>query len=813
MKLSLKWLGTYTNVTPFLKDPQKLSDLLTNGGLEVEGISDQSKDFNHVVIGKILEKNKHPNADNLTLCLVDVGDGTSRRIVCGAKNHNAGDKVVVALPGAILPGNFEIKLSKIRGEESQGMLCSDKELGLSSESQGIKILPDDATIGMPFAKYFKLDDVILDVKVTPNRSDCLSHFGLAREIAGLTGDRFEFPLSPFTEGRESTRKLIKLNVEDSERCLRYAGRVVLNVRVGPSPLWLKQRLEAIGLRSINNVVDITNFVMMEVGQPLHAFDTSKINSAQIIVRKAKEGEKLLTLMDQELILDGSELVIADQKKPIALAGVMGGKETGVNEHTRDIFVESAYFIPSAVRRASRRHGLESDSSYRFSRGVDPDAINLALNRACQLLAENSGGTVCTDSYDIYPRPVAKPRMELDLSFISSRLGMTIDGIEAKRLLERVGCDVSGSGQKLMVNPPAYRADLRIPEDLGEEMLRLKGFSSIPETLPQTLVAPTRDDLNFTLENRLGQTLRDLGIDQAVNLSFINSTFQEEFLGSDFKKQIVTLENPINLELNVMRASLLPSLAKNASYNSRHGQVQGSLFEIAPVFEVKETKDLKNETRPFYEETHLGLIQFGNAPENWLKIPSPQTFFRLKGVIEEFLRAWQYKSIRFEKFETTPSYLHPGQSAEIFVEGKSIGVIGVMHPGLQEKLELKIPVVLSELNLKTLFIGQPRMARAKPLPKFPSIDRDVAFLAPLEVSSGAIKEALTKAAGQLLVSCFPFDVFDGGSSGTSRLPPNKKSIAFRLTYQDQNRTLSDEEINATHSKAIEAVSTKLNLSTR
>jgi phenylalanyl-tRNA synthetase beta chain len=814
MKLSLKWLGTYTNVTAFLKDPQKLSDLLTNGGLEVEGISDQAKDFNNVVVGKILEKNKHPNADNLTLCLVDVGDaaGTALhpplKIVCGAKNHNAGDKVVVSLPGAILPGNFEIKLSKIRGEESQGMLCSDKELGLSGESQGIKILPADAVVGTPFAKYFKLDDVILDVKVTPNRSDCLSHFGLAREIAGLTGDKFEFPLSPFTEGRESTRKLMKLNVEDSERCLRYAGRVVLNVRVGPSPLWLKQRLESIGLRSINNVVDITNFVMMELGQPLHAFDTAKIDGSQIIVRKAKAGEKLITLMDQELTLDGTELIIADSKKPIALAGVMGGKETGVNEHTRDIFVESAYFIPSAVRRASRRHGLESDSSYRFSRGVDPDAINLALNRACQLLAENSGGTVCTDSYDIYPRPVAKPRMELDLGFISARLGMNIDGIEAKRLLERVGCDVSGSGQKLMVNPPAYRQDLRIPEDLGEEMLRLKGFSSIPETLPQTLVGPSRDDLNFTLENRLAQTLRDLGVDQAVNLSFINSTFQEEFLGADLKGLPVQLENPINLDLNVMRASLLPSLAKNAVHNFRHGLTQGSLFEIAPVFENKETKDLKNETRPFYEELHLGLIQFGEVPTNWLKIPSPQSFFRVKGVIEGFLKAWQYKSIKFEKFDANPSFLHPGQSAQVFVEGKPVGSVGVLHPGLQEKLELKTTVVLAELNLKTLFVGQPRMVRAKPLPKFPSIERDVAFLAPVEVSSGAIKEALAKAAGPLLVSCFPFDVFK-----SDKLASDKKSIAFRLIYQDQNRTLSDEEINAAHSKAIESVSQKLNLSTR
>jgi len=822
MKLSLKWLANYTNVTPYLKDPQKLADILTNGGLEVEDVVNQAKDFNHVVIGKILEKNKHPNADQLTLCLVDVGEGGPggatgtvlrghRKIVCGAKNHNAGDKVVVSLPGAILPGQdgtgrFEIKLSKIRGEESQGMLCSDKELGLSSESQGIKILPADAKVGMPFAQYFKMDDVILDIKVTPNRSDCLSHFGLAREIAGLTGEKYEFPLKPFTEGRESTKKIMKLNVEDQERCLRYAGRVVLNVRVGPSPAWLKRDLESIGLRSINNVVDITNFVMMEIGQPLHAFDIAKVEGSQIIVRKAKPGEKLTTLMDQELTFDGTELVIADSKKPVALAGVMGGKQTGVNEQTRDIFVESAYFIPSAVRRASRRHGLESDSSYRFSRGVDPDAINLALNRACQLLAEYSGGSICADSYDIYPRPVAKPRVELDLAFISARLGMNIDGIEAKRLLERVGCDVSGSGQRLMVNPPPYRADLRIPEDLGEEMLRLKGFGSVPETLPQTVAAPANDDLVYTLENRLGQTLRDLGLDQAINLSFVNSIFLEEFLGAS--SPVVELSNPINLELNVMRPSLLPSLAKNAAHNFRHGQVRGGLFEIAPVFAVHETKDLKNETRPFYEELHLGIIQWGSESENWLKPNSAEPFFKLKGVIEGMLKTWQYKTFKFEKLEVVPSFLHPGKSAQVFVEGKPVGFVGVLHPALNDKLEIKGAVVVAKLNLKALFTGQPKMVKAKPLPKFPTVERDVAFLSPSEVDAGAIREALAKAAGPILITCYPFDIYRG-----DELPQDKKSIAFRLIYQDQNRTLSDEEVNAAHQKVIDQVSQKLNLTTR
>jgi phenylalanyl-tRNA synthetase beta chain len=818
MKLSLKWLGRYIEVGTYLKDPQRLAALLTNGGLEVEGIANQAKDFDFVVIGKILEKNKHPNADNLTLCLVDVGDGNPRKIVCGAKNHNQGDKVVVSLPGAILPGNFVIKLSKIRGEESQGMLCSRKELGLTGESDGILILPPDATVGISFAKYFKLDDVILDIKVTPNRSDCLSHFGFAREIAGLTGEKYDFPLSPFIEGRESTRKLVKLNVEDTELCPRYAGRVILNVRVGPSPEWLKSSLESIGLRSINNIVDITNFVMMEVGQPLHAFDISKIEGSQINVRKAKAGEKFKTLLDQELVLDGTELVIADQKKPVALAGVMGGKDSGVGEYTRDIFIESAFFLPSAVRRASRRHGIESDSSYRYSRGVDPDAVNLALNRACQLMAELSGGTICADSYDIYPRPVAKPRVELDLNFISARLGMNLESADVKRLLEKVGCDVAGSGSKLMVNPPPYRADLKIPEDLGEEILRLKGFSNIPETLPQTTAAPTRSALTFTLENRLCHTLRSFSMDQAINLSFLSGTYQTSFLGAvrgtaqeigfDLTLPFVEIENPINLDLNVMRLSLIPSLCKNVAHNVSHGILNGRIFEMAPVFGVKETKDIRDETRPFQEELHLGIVQWGEPLENWGKYKNAPGFYRLKGTLEGFFRSWQYKSVKFETMESPLSFLHPGQTAKILVEGKPCGYLGVLHPSLIESLDIKQETVVCELSLKNLFASQPKTIRAKPLPKYPAIQRDVAFLVPLELHAGVIREGLLKAADKILVSCFAFDVFKDG-----KLPPDKKSIGFRLTYQDPEKTLSDEIVNAAHGKAIAEVSQKLHLSVR
>ncbi len=818
MKISLKWLGMYgVDVREYMVHPLKLSELLTNAGLEVEAIVDQGQVFQSVITGQILEKNKHPNADALTLCLVSTGE-SQHRIVCGAKNHNAGDKVVVALPGAVLPGDFAIKVSKIRGEESQGMLCSEKELGLSAESEGIMILPSETTVGIPFAKWAKKDDVILDIKVTPNRADCLSHFGLAREIAGITGKTYEFPIVPFSEGRDSTRKLIKITVEEGELCPRYAGRVIRNVKITASPEWIKNSLESVGLRSINNVVDITNFIMMSIGQPLHAFDLAQLDGAQINVRKSYQGEKFVTLDKQELTLEGTELVICDAKKPVALAGVMGGLQSGVTENTKDLFVESAYFLPSTVRRSSRRHGLESESSYRFSRGVDPDAINLALNKACQLIAELTGGTVCTDSYDIYPRPVVRPRIELDLKFISARLGMVIEGVEAKRLLEKIGCDISGSGARILVNPPAYRSDLKLAEDLGEEILRLKGFSFIPETLPKLSAEPTADDLFFGLEFLMAETLRSFGFNHAVNLNFTDREFEDGFLtamrgnykelGIDLDSKSVELQNPLNIRLAVMRRSLIPSLVNNVNHNFRHGVAAGTLFEIAPVFSVKESKDIKEQSRPFTEMTNLAMVIWGESPEAWLKTNLVPPFFKIKGVVEALLREWQFKSVKFETIKENPGFLHPGQSARIVVEGKPIGYLGVLHPGIANKFEVKTPVALAEINFKILMARQPRALRSKVLPKFPTVQRDVALLAPISVSSGEIKDTLVKIAGNLLVRCDLFDLYTG-----EKLPADKKSLAFRLTYQDSERTLSDDEVNALHQNAVAAVSQKLGLSLR
>lgn len=818
MKISLKWLSKYVQIPDVLRKVPELCDMLTKAGLEVEGVQNAAKDFANVYVGQILEKRKHENSDRLSVCIVSTGEKT-HQIVCGAQNHNQGDKVVVSLPGAVLPGNFEIKNSKIRGVESGGMLCSEKELGLPSTIDGIMILPQTATVGEEFAKYQKLDDVILDIKVTPNRADCLSHMGLAREIGALMGRPVEFPTTPLHEGRESTRKLIKVVVEDGERTPRYCGRMVKGVKVGPSPDWMVKFLESTGLRSINNIVDITNFVMLELGQPLHAFDVSQIAGNQIVVRSSRPGEVFETLDAKKLTLDGSELVIADGEKAVALAGVMGGINSGISEKTTDVFIESAFFVPWTVRRTSRRHGLDTDSSYRFSRGVDPDGVFLAMNRASQLMAEFAGGTVCADHYDIYPRPVTRPRIELDLVFISARLGVSIESAEAKKILEKLGCDVSGSGNKLLVNPPAFRADLKLAEDLGEEIIRMMGFENIPEKVPNLTAPPTTDARDYVLENRMANSLINLGLSQAVNFNLLSQDGESKFwgenrgnsaeIGLDLKLDAIKIANPLNLELSGLRTSILFNLLKSASHNVRHSRKSGGLFEIAPVFFKKATTDPKGE-KPFSESQRLGIVLWSDGKkQDWMsQAASVSLFFNLKGVLESVFASWGIRNSQFEILKNPIEILHPGQSAAVIVEGKSIGFIGTLHPGKAEAFALDMPVAVCELDLGKLFQGQPRNLKVKPISKFPVVERDVAFLAPKDLAAGAISKELKKACGPLAVSVDVFDVFEGGS-----LPPDQRSLAFRIVYQDMQKTLSNDEINALHQKAVSSLSEKLKISLR
>ncbi len=499
MKISLKWINEFVDVQDYFLKPEILGDILTKGGLEVEDIQNKAKDYANVVTGLILEKDKHPNADKLSLCKVMTSAGTVHQIVCGAQNHKKDDKVVVALPGAVLPtpgvpnqsgsGGFAIKQSVIRGVDSGGMLCSLKELGLAKESDGIEILPHEAPIGVNFAEYMGLDDVTMELKVTPNRADCLSHFGLAREISALTGRPLkkkmlesEIHIKNENRSEQSTRERVQVEVKDSELCPRYCGRWIEGVKVGPSPAWLKQRLELLGMNSINNVVDVTNYVMLELGQPLHAFDGSEIRSGKVVIGKAGK-EKFITLDGSELQLTGEELMIQDDNRPMCMAGTIGGKNSGVSEQTQNIFLESAFFTPASVRKNLRSHGLNTDSGYRFSRGVDPSQTRMGLERATELLVQVAGGKAYTGVYDILSKSLDPVVVHVHLQTVSERLGYAADLNRMTDFFARLGCriEIISEAGHLKVTAPSYRFDLEHEMDFVEEYARMNGYEHIPET--------------------------------------------------------------------------------------------------------------------------------------------------------------------------------------------------------------------------------------------------------------------------------------------------------------------------------------------
>ncbi len=820
MKISLKWLNDYVDVSEFFTAPNKLADILTHKGLEVEGIEDKARDFENVVVGHILEKDKHPNADKLTLCQVTTGEGKVHQIICGAKNHQKGDNVVVALPGAILPGNFAIKLSKIRDVESQGMLCSEKELGLSSESEGIVILPSDAPIGKSFAEYKGIDDVVFELKVTPNRADCLSHFGLAREIACVLDRPLKKDFSkidPLTEIKspisdKSTKKKVSLEVIDNDMCPRYCGRFVEGVKVGPSPQWLKSRLESVGMNSINNIVDITNYVMMELGQPLHAFDSALIGGNRIIVSKAKAGEKFTTLDDSELTLVGTELMIRDEDKPVALAGVMGGLNSGIQDSTTNVFIESAYFTAESVRKSSRLHGITSESSYRFSRGVDPAMTYPAMNRCAQLICELAGGTAYGDHHDTNPEIYQEKAIRLKVSDVSGRLGYEVETASVESWMKRlVGMEKvkTLSDDAFEVIPPSYRGDISIKEDLIEEYGRLEGYEHIPEQLPTMGFAPKQHATQYTLGLLFNDLLRSEGFSEGFNYAFVDGKKHSEFIGDianlaqvgfPIKSEPVQIKNPLSEEMNVMRQQICYGLFVNALHNLRHGQDHGKIFELGFNFEKS--------AESYNQIWSAGLIQWGLPDSLWQKQFSLEyLFFEMKSNIENFLLNLSIKSWQWEACDQLP-YLHPGQSAILKVEGRVVGYLGAIHPKLAEKEKVRVPLVLGELNLDTLSKGQPRTKKTKHISKSPSVERDLAFVMPTSLEAGLVSAEIKKAAGNILKSVTIFDVFKGDP-----LQADEKSVAYRMIFQDEDRTLTDEDLKALDKKIIDAINQKFSISVR
>lgn len=812
MKISLKWLQDFVDISDYLNKPHELGDLLTRAGLEVEEITNRAKDYQHVVIGLILEKDKHPNADKLSVCKVTTGEGVVHQIVCGAQNHKANDHVIVALPGAVLPGEFAIKKARVRDIESGGMLCSFKELGLEKVSEGIAILPNDAPIGKSFAEYGGYDDVVFELKVTPNRADCLSHYGLAREIACVLGRELKPLQSKLVLSNDSTKKQIALEVKNSDLCPRYAGRYVKGVKVQASPNWLVKRLEAVGLNSINNVVDVTNYVMMELGQPLHAFDAKFIEGSKIVVSNAQVGEKFKTLDGTELTLKGTELMIRDANRPVAMAGVIGGQNSGVSEATTDLFIEAAYFLPMAVRKASRGQGVETDSAYRFSRGVDPDGTVRALDRAADLIVRLAGGTAYGDHHDCYPNPVKKNPIEIAVQTVSDRLGYAAEEAKFVDYMRRLGCQVSGGGGKYSLLPPTFRFDLEQDMDLVEEYARLHGYENIPESLPVFADNPAFHDKAFLLNMKLSQMLRSQGFSQAFNYAFVGGLAQKKFLGGletwkaagfAVSEEDIRVLNPLNEEMDTMRSGLALGLFKNLTNNFHQGNHLGRLYEIGQCF-YKDKDEYK-------ETSHLGLAAWGYATHLWNQQPTHPVVFEVKAAIEAILRnmniqayTWVTPSNRNE----IPAFMHRGQFAHLVVEGKKAGFIGTLHPVLLDDHKIRVPAAMAEIDLDQLYKGQPRPARFESLSKFPVVERDFALVMPQTLKVGEVVKEIRKQGGGILTNVEIFDVYEG-----EKMEAGKKSVALRLTFQDKNATLQDSQVVEVSQKILESLKKQFALTMR
>lgn len=794
MLISLNWLKQYVDIK---ESVEEIANALTMIGQEVEAIDIQGKDLGNVVIGQIVEFDKHPNSDRLTLLKVNVGEEAPLQIICGATNHKLNDKVVVAKIGAVLPGNFKIKKSKIRDVESFGMLCSEAELGLAKESEGIIILPEDAPIGKEYREYAGLNDVIFELEITPNRPDCLSHIGIAREVAAYYNRKVKYPVIEIAETIESVNTVIKVNIEDKDRCKRYMGRVIKNVKIKESPDWLKTRIRAMGLNPINNVVDVTNFVMFEYNQPMHAFDLDKVEG-NITIRAAKENEEITTLDGVERVLKNGELVIADDEKAIAIGGVIGGQNTQIDSDTKNIFVEVAYFTPENIRRESRDLGIFTDSAYRNERGMDIENLAVVMNRAVSLLAEVAEGEVLSEVIDKYVEKPKRAEISLNLEKLNKFIGKTLTYEEVGKILTHLDIELKPLGDgTMLLTPPSYRADLTRPADIYEEVIRMYGFDNIEAKMPVMSIESGEENTNFKISRIVREILKELGLNEVINYSFIPKFTKELF---NFGEEVIEIKNPLSEDMAVMRPTLLYSLIANVRDNINRNQTDLKLFEISKTFK----KLGEGQNGLSIEDLKIALILSGREEKNlWNQSKSDYSFYDLKGYLEfllERLNVTKYSLTRL----TNNKNFHPGASAEIKIGEDVIGVLGELHPNLVNYFGIKREkVFFAELNLTSLLKYIKIKVNYETISKYPEVLRDLAITLDKSVLVGEMVKEIKKKVN-LIEKIDIFDVYSG-----DKIDKDKKSVAMSIVLRDKNRTLTDEDIDKAMTAILELIKDKYN----
>jgi len=801
MIVTYNWLKEYVDID---LSPESLADLLTMIGLEVEGVHSVGGGMDDVVVALVEERAQHPNADKLSLCRVNSGREVLS-IVCGARNFKAGDKVALARIGAVLPGDFRIKRSKIRGSESFGMLCSEKELGLAEESEGIMILDPALELGIPLFDALGLKDTVFEIGLTPNRADCLSVIGVAREIAAKLGKRVNYPEFQLKESGAAIMEKASVKVEDPDLCPRYTARYIGGCTIAPSPAWMVNRLNAVGIRSINNVVDITNYVLLEYGHPLHAFDFSFIGGGTVIVRRAGEGEVFTTLDGQERVLTGSDLTIRDAGKVIALAGIMGGENSEIRDTTCDILLESACFAPAAIRRTSKRLGMHTESSHRFERGADIQVLPSALDRAACLIAELAGGTIAQGVIDVYPQPVEPRVIAVRLDRIAQILGVGLSGDAVTEMFRNLEFSVTPAEPGvLQVTVPTFRVDIEREIDLIEEAARLNGYENIPVTMPEVRLFSDRPSRHQWLGRRIRGILVAHGLSEVVNYSFINPKSLDRILlpQDDPRRNCVAILNPLTEEQSVMRTSLLPGLLETAARNASFRLLNLHLFEMRRVYLANQERELPDE--PVFV---AGLMSGARDPEVWNRTTEPVDFYDAKGLLENILGSLAIERLKFEAVEPEP-YFHPGKSCRVYSGEELLGSFGELHPTVQENYGFEKPVYYFELNFEQLVTFSADVSSVSPPPRFPDTFRDIAMLVGDEIASGAIVECIRGNRIPEMEGVEIFDLYKGSS-----IPVGQKSIAVRVRYRSNERTLTDEEVNRLHQRVVANLQKKINITIR
>jgi phenylalanyl-tRNA synthetase beta chain len=791
MRVPINWLKEFVKIH---FSPAKLAEKLFQLGIEVERI-EEDRTLSGIKIGKVVSLKKHPSADKLSICSVDVAKGSPKQIICGAPNVKKGIKVPVALPGTILPNGLKIEKRAIRGIESYGMICSEAELDLGEDSKGIWILPNKRKVGKELVDEMGLKDTILDVSLTPNRGDCLSILGIAREIAALTSQKLKMPEIAIKETKDKIKDKIDVEIKDFSLCPRYTARMITGIQLKNSPYWMRRRLLLAGVRPINNIVDITNYVMLETGQPLHAFDYQKIEGKKIIVRRAKENEKILCLDGAQRNLSSQALVIADSKNPIALAGLIGGEEAGVNKNTKDILLESANFAPWLIRRTSKSFNLTTESSYRFERGVDPEGTKRAALRACYLIQELAGGKVLSDVVDI-KRKIAKRTIPFHPSEIKRILGVEIPSYN--RMLQKLGFETKKERNYLKVKVPSWRSDVKEEIDLIEEIARINNYDLVPLSLPTGRIPPLSEDKKEKVIKRFRSMLNRLSLNEVINYSLIGADLIKKSL-MKVKPNTLKIDNVISEEFGFLRFSLIPSLLQTAEENIAKGEKNIRIFELRGIYKYGKNKSPE-------ENLHLGILLAGEwLKQNWLRTVQRTSFYVLKGVIETLLRelgiGLTYKREKHPFFSEACTF-------SLLRDGLKVGSIGEVNLNIMENFSLKEKTYISEVNIEKLMPFVKLKKKIKAVPKYPPVVRDISCIVSDKYSGNQIEKTILTEGGKLIKEVNLVDYYKG-----KQVPAGSVGMTYSISFRSDKKTLTDVEVTKLQDKIIRKLKKELGLKLR